>query len=69
MCWCSNDLQVLRNVEAVIFIRAFAAGLPSGFHLAGPREVVSLSRLRSEGRCIEFGPDDLAFTEQDARAS
>ena len=64
-----DDVHELRNVEAVNLIRALAAGLPPGFHIAiGSRLALSLGRLRSEDRCVEFGPDQLAFTEQEARA-
>ena len=63
-----DDVHELRSVEAVNFIRALAAGLPAGFHLAvGSRLTLGLGRLRSEGRSVEFGPDDLAFTEEEAR--
>jgi LuxR family transcriptional regulator, maltose regulon positive regulatory protein len=64
-----DDIHELRSVEALNFIHGLAAGLPPGFHLAvGSRLQLSLGRLRSENRCAEFGPDDLAFTEEEARA-
>jgi LuxR family maltose regulon positive regulatory protein len=64
-----DDVHELRNLEAMNFIRAFAAGLPRGFHLAiGSRLKLSFGRLRSEARGIEFGPDDLVLTEEEARA-
>jgi LuxR family maltose regulon positive regulatory protein len=64
-----DDAHGLANTEAVNFVRALAAGLPPGFHVAvGSRLLLALGRLRSEGRCVEFGPTDLAFTEAEARA-
>ena len=51
------------------FIRALAAGLPAGFHVAvGSRLRLGFGRLRSEDRSVEFGAEDLAFTEEEARA-
>jgi LuxR family maltose regulon positive regulatory protein len=50
-----DDVHELHNVE--------------GFHVAiGSRLKLSFGRLRSEARGIEFGPDDLAFTETETRA-
>jgi LuxR family transcriptional regulator, maltose regulon positive regulatory protein len=64
-----DDIHELRNIEAINFIRALAAGLPAGFHLAvGSRFALGFGRLRSEDRSVEFGPNDLAFTEEEARA-
>jgi ATP/maltotriose-dependent transcriptional regulator MalT len=65
-----DDFHELANVEAMNFIAALAAGVPPGFHIAiGARLGLSpvLARLRSQCRCVEFGPDDLAFTEDEAR--
>src|SRR3954467_6561907 len=63
-----DDVHELVNVEAMNFIEALAAGVPTGFHIAmGARLGLSLGRLRSDGRCVEFGLDDLAFTEVEAR--
>ena len=64
-----DDVHELRNVAAMNFIRALAAGLPAGFHLAvGSRLMLGFGRLRSEDRCVEFGVEDLAFTTEEARA-
>src|SRR3954469_326787 len=65
-----DDVHELVNVEALNFIAALAAGVPPGFHIAiGARFGLSpgLARLRSEGRCVEFGLNDLAFTGDEAR--
>src|SRR3954466_3073934 len=64
-----DDVHELRNVAAMNFIRALAAGLPAGFHLAAAsRQRLGFGRLRSEDRSAEFGVEDLAFTKQEARA-
>src|SRR4051812_10721743 len=63
-----DDVHELVNVEAMNFVEALAAGVPPGFHIAiGTRLGLSLARSRSEGRCVELGPDDLTFTEDEAR--
>jgi LuxR family maltose regulon positive regulatory protein len=62
-----DDVHELRSVEAMNFIRAFSAGVPLGFHIAiASRLGLGLGRIRSEGRCVEFGLQDLAFAEDDA---
>jgi LuxR family maltose regulon positive regulatory protein len=59
----------LGDAAALNFIRALAAGLPAGFHLAvGSRLALGFGRLRSEGRSVEFGVEDLAFTKEETRA-
>ena len=64
-----DDVHELRNVAAMTFIRALAAGLPAGFQLAvGSRLMLGFGRLRSEDRCVEFGVEDLAFTKEEVRA-
>jgi LuxR family maltose regulon positive regulatory protein len=64
-----DDVHELRDVAALNFLRALAAGLPAGFRLVlGSRLTVGFGRLRSEGRCFEFDAGDLAFTREEARA-
>jgi LuxR family maltose regulon positive regulatory protein len=64
-----DDVHELRNVAAMNFIRALAAGLPTGFHVAvGSRLRLGFGRLRGEGRSVEFGVEYLAFTREEARA-
>src|SRR3954452_14409977 len=64
-----DDVHELRSVAAMNFIRALAAGLPAGFHLAvGSRLRLGFGRLRSEDRSVEFGVESLAFTKEEARA-
>src|SRR3954470_1556289 len=63
-----DDVHELRNVEAFHFIRALAASVPPGFHVAiGSRVGLDLVPPRCEVRSVEFGPDDLAFTEDEVR--
>src|SRR4051794_25507231 len=64
-----DDVHEVRNVAAMNFIRALAAGLPAGFQLAvGSRLMPGFGRLRSEDRCADFGVEYLAFTKEEARA-
>ncbi|HEY6746950.1 MAG TPA: LuxR C-terminal-related transcriptional regulator [Mycobacteriales bacterium] len=64
-----DDVHELRNAESLSFVRALAAGLPPGFQIViGSRLRLWLGRLRAERRCVEFGPDDLTFTVEEARA-
>src|SRR3954452_9666068 len=64
-----DDVHELRDVAAMNFIRALAAGLPAGFHLAvGSRLRLGFGRLRSEDRSVEFGVEYLAFTREETRA-
>jgi LuxR family maltose regulon positive regulatory protein len=63
-----DDVHELGNL-AMNFIRALAAGLPAGFHLAvGSRLTLGFGRLRSEHRLVEFGVEELAFTKEETRA-
>ena len=63
-----DDVHELVSVDAVNFIEALAAVVPPGFHIAiGARLGISLARLRSEGRFLEFGLNDLTFTGVEAR--
>jgi LuxR family transcriptional regulator, maltose regulon positive regulatory protein len=64
-----DDVHELRDVAAMNFLRALAAGLPAGFHLAvGSRLRLGFGRLRSEDRFVEFGVEYLAFTREEVRA-
>ena len=64
-----DDVHELHGVAAGSFIRALIAGLPPGFHVAvGSRRRLDVDRLRTENRCVEFGPDDLALTAREAAA-
>jgi LuxR family maltose regulon positive regulatory protein len=64
-----DDVHEIRGATAMNFIRALAAGLPAGFHLAiGSRLMLGFGRLRSEDRSVEFGVEDLAFTKEETRA-
>jgi LuxR family transcriptional regulator, maltose regulon positive regulatory protein len=64
-----DDVHEVRSAAAMNFIRALAAGLPAGFHLAvGSRLMLGFGRLRSENRSAEFGVKHLAFTTEEVRA-
>jgi LuxR family maltose regulon positive regulatory protein len=64
-----DDVQELHGAAAASFIRVLVAGLPPGFHVAiGSRRQLDVGRLRTEDRCVEFGPDDLALTAREAAA-
>jgi LuxR family transcriptional regulator, maltose regulon positive regulatory protein len=64
-----DDVHELRNSAALNFIRALAAGLPAGFHLAvGSRQRLGFGRLRTEDRSVEVGVEHLAFTREEVRA-
>jgi LuxR family maltose regulon positive regulatory protein len=63
-----DDAHTVADAGPVNFLRALAAGLPPGFHIAvGSRHELAVGRLRSEGRCVEFGPADLAFSPAETR--
>jgi hypothetical protein len=52
-----SELHELRNVEALNFVRALAAGLPAGFHIAvGSRLELALGRLQG-GHFAPVGAD------------
>jgi ATP/maltotriose-dependent transcriptional regulator MalT len=63
-----DDAHELRSIEAVHLIRALALSVPAGFHVViGSRVGLGLGPPHSEVQCVEFGPDDLAFTDDEAR--
>ena len=63
-----DDAHELRDVAALHFIRALAVSVPPGFHVAvGSRVGLGLGAPRREVRWVEFGPDDLAFSDDEAR--
>ena len=63
-----DDVHELVDVDAMNFIEALASRVPPGFHIAiGARLGLSVARLRSEGRFLELGLNDLAFTGVEIR--
>jgi len=65
-----DDLDRLRRSAALDVVVAVAANLPAGWQLAAAsqrRSRLRIGRLRSQGRVVEFGPADLAFTADEAR--
>ncbi|WP_250008866.1 LuxR C-terminal-related transcriptional regulator [Actinoplanes sp. M2I2] len=60
-----DNLQVIRNSPAQRAVIALAERLPSGCHLvvaARTRLGLHIGGLRAEGRCAEFGPDELRLS-------
>jgi ATP/maltotriose-dependent transcriptional regulator MalT len=63
-----DDAHELHNIEALQLIRALALSAPPRFHVViGSRVGLGLSPPDSELPRLEFGPDDLAFTDEEAR--
>jgi LuxR family maltose regulon positive regulatory protein len=64
-----DDLHVLRTRASLDLALGLALRMPRGSRivaLADRRPRLSVGRLRNEGRCLELGPDDLAFSRQEA---
>jgi LuxR family maltose regulon positive regulatory protein len=67
-----DDAHVLRSRGALDTVNALIGSLPAGstIALASRREpAVRLARLRSDGRLLELGADELAFTRREANAA
>ncbi len=63
-----DDLHVLRGELAADVIGAFVGSLPAGFRVAAAgrsQAGLKVSSLRRQGKCIEYGPRELAFTEDE----
>jgi LuxR family transcriptional regulator, maltose regulon positive regulatory protein len=66
-----DDVHSIRRSAALDVVVTLAASLPPGCHLvaaAQRRPGLKIGRLRSQGRCIELGPADLAFATAEANA-
>ncbi len=66
-----DDIHVLTDVTSRDLIVALANDLPFGCHLfiaSRGRPGLKLGRMRSQGRCVEFGVEDLRFTLEEASA-
>jgi LuxR family maltose regulon positive regulatory protein len=64
-----DDLHVLRTRASLDLTLGLALRMPRGSRivaLADRRPRLSVGRLRNEGRCLELGPDDLAFSRHEA---
>lgn len=62
-----DDLHLLRTRSALLVV-ALARRLPAGNRITAMsdhRPRLHLGRLRSEQRCLELGPGDLAFSEEE----
>ncbi|HEY1366466.1 MAG TPA: LuxR C-terminal-related transcriptional regulator [Gaiellaceae bacterium] len=67
-----DNADVLRSRPALDTVNALIRDLPAGstIALASRREpAIRLARLRSEGRLLELGADELAFTRREAHAA
>jgi LuxR family maltose regulon positive regulatory protein len=65
-----DDFHVLHGTVGMNLLVALAKDLPPGCHLvvaSRSRPGLRLGRLRSQGRCVEFGVPDLAFTVGEAQ--
>ena len=66
-----DDFHVLTGTVGMDLVIALAMGLPSGCHIfvtSRGRPGMRLSRMRSQGKLVEFGTRDLAFTVDEASA-
>jgi len=64
-----DDMHVLRTRASLDLALGLAMRMPRGSRivaLADRRPRLSLGRLRNEGRCLELGPDHLAFSDHEA---
>jgi len=67
-----DDLHLLRTRAALDLVLAVAVLLPLGCRIVaiGDRQPrLQIGRLLSEGRCVEVGPDQLAFSREETRPS
>ncbi|MFL6129429.1 MAG: LuxR C-terminal-related transcriptional regulator [Mycobacteriales bacterium] len=65
-----DDLDRIRRSAALDVVVSVAANLPAGWQVAAAsqrRSRLRIGRLRSQGRLVEFGPKDLAFSADEAR--
>ena len=66
-----DDFHVITGGIGKDLVIALARDLPSGCHLvvaSRSRPGLRLGRMRSQGKLVEFGTDDLSFTEEEADA-
>ena len=64
-----DDFQALTGTIGTDLVVALANDLPYGCHLVVASRIrpgLKLGRMRSQGKCVEFGTEDLAFTEEEA---
>ncbi len=65
-----DDLDQVRQSAALDVVVAVATNLPAGWQLAVAgqrRSRLRVSRLRSQARVVEFGPEELAFDATEAQ--
>jgi LuxR family maltose regulon positive regulatory protein len=66
-----DDISVLAGTIGMDVVIALANQMPSGCHLvvaSRSRPGAKVSRMRSQGKCVEFGTEHLRFTEDEAAA-
>jgi LuxR family maltose regulon positive regulatory protein len=66
-----DDFHALTGTIGMDVVVALAKDLPSGCHIvvaSRSRPALRLGRLRSQGKLVEFGTQDLSFTDEEARA-
>lgn len=64
-----DDIHVLRASLGPDVVVAFADGLPAGCHVvvSGRKQPgLKLGGLRTQGKCVEIGPRELAFSAEEA---
>jgi LuxR family maltose regulon positive regulatory protein len=64
-----DDLHLLRTRASLDLVLGLALRMPRGSRIVviGDRHPsLSVGRLRNEGRCLELGPEDLAFSRDEA---
>jgi LuxR family maltose regulon positive regulatory protein len=67
-----DDFHVLRGGNGTDLILALVEDLPAGCHLvvaSRHKPGLRLGRLRAQGRCVQLGREELAFTRDEARAA
>jgi LuxR family maltose regulon positive regulatory protein len=65
-----DDLHEVQGRESLALVRGLVDGAPPGVHVAVAvrgRPNLGLATLRAQGRCAEFGRDELGLTEDESR--
>jgi LuxR family maltose regulon positive regulatory protein len=66
-----DDVELLADAEAIRVLERFSEELPSGSQLAlltRAETALPVARLRARGRLVEFGLEDLRFSDREAAA-
>jgi LuxR family maltose regulon positive regulatory protein len=65
-----DDLDAVQGRESLALLRELVEAAPPGLRVVGATRTAPsmlVDPLRGEGRCLEFGPDDLSFSEDESR--